>query len=207
MIKEIPQYKNIYKRFGLLNRYYKITQFYSFLKAIAYKGGLTILLFVGFLAIINYFFVDIDYLLNIFVTAFSSNTTFGIFLVSETFLGLIPPEIFIAWSAKSSTPWLFLFTLATISYIAGIISYFIGRSLFTIPKLNNYIKNKISNHIVNLKKWGGFFVVLGALTPLPHSVISMTSGLIGYNFKYYVLWALFRYLRFVVYGLIIFQVF
>lgn len=198
---------NTTKRFVLLNRYYKITRFYSFLKDTAYKGGSAIVIFILLLLGLEFFLLDINSLLNNLVETYSPQIIFSVFLTSESILGIIPPEIFIAWASKSVTPWLFLFMLATISYIGGIISYFIGSRLFLIPGIKNHIENKIAKHIVNLRKWGGFFVVLGAISPIPHSMVSLASGLIKYNFRQYLLWSLFRYVRFVIYALIIFQVF
>ncbi len=198
---------NLSKRLVLLNRYYKITKFYAFLKDTAFKGGTVIVLFVLLLVSLELFVLDFNSLLNTLVATFSSQIVFLFFLVSETILGVIPPEAFIAWASKSATPWLFLFVLATISYIGGIFSYFIGNRLFLIPSVKNHIENKIAKHIVNLRKWGGFFVVLGAISPIPHSLVSLASGLIKYNFKQYLLWSLFRYARFAIYALIIFQVF
>jgi len=190
-----------------LHRYYRITRFYTFLKDTAYKGGLTILLFVGILAVLEYFFIDINSLLNSLVETYSPQIVLSFFLFSETVLGLLPPEIFIAWSAKSATPWLFLLLLATASYIGGIIAYFPGKLLYSIPAIKFYLENKIARHILNLRKWGGFFVVVGALLPIPHSVVSLASGLIKYNFRSYLLWALFRYLRFGIYALVIFKIY
>jgi membrane protein DedA with SNARE-associated domain len=69
------------------------------------------------------------------------------------------------------------------------------------------MENKIAKHIANLRKWGGFFVFVGAMLPVPHSVISLASGLIKYNFKSYLLWALFRFARFAMYAAVIFQIF
>ena len=146
-------------------------------------------------------------MLNQLVATYSSKFIFSLFLVSEIILGIIPPEFFIAWASRSFNPWLFLFVLATISYVGGIISYFIGNRLFLVPTIKNHIQNKIEKHIVNLRKWGGFFVLLGAISPIPHSIVSLASGLIKYNFKHYLMWSLFRYARFVIYGLIIFKVF
>ena len=194
------------KRLVLLNRYYKITKFYPFLKDTAFKGGAVLVAFVVLLLVLEYFFLDIDSLLNMLVATYSSQAVLSIFLASETFFGIIPPEVFIAWASKLATPWLFLFGLATISYVGGIISYLIGTRLFLIPAIKNHIENKIATHIVNLRKWGGFFVLLGAMSPIPHSLVSLASGLIKYNFKRYLLWALFRYARFVLYALIIFNV-
>ncbi len=195
------------KRLVLLNRYYKITKFYSFLKNTAFKGGSVILIFVLILLGLEIFLLDFNVLLNNLVATYSPKVLFIIFLISETFLGTIPPELFIAWASKSSTPWLFLFILATLSYIGGVISYSIGNRLFLIPPIKNYIENKVAKHITNLRKWGGIFVLLGAVSPIPHSMVSLASGLIKYSFKKYLMWALFRYLRFIIYALIIFQVF
>lgn len=202
----IPNY-SLTKRLVLLNRYYKITKFYSFLKDTAFKGGSVIVIFVLLLVGLELFVLDINSLLNNLVATYSAKIVFSFFLASETILGLIPPEIFIAWASKSGTPWLFLFVLATISYIGGIISYFIGTRLFLISAIKKHIENRIAKHIVNLRKWGGFFVLLGAISPIPHSLVSLASGLIKYNFKQYLLWSLFRFVRFVAYALIIFQVF
>ncbi len=195
------------KRLALLNRYYKITGFYSFLKETAIKGGLVILLFVAILVGLELFLLDFNSLLNQFVASFDSGVVFGFFLLSETVLGLVPPEIFIAWASKSATPWFFLFILASMSYLGGIIAYFCGGRLFLIPAVKNHIENKIAKHISNLRKWGGLFVFIGAMLPLPHSVVSMACGLIKYDFKQYLLWALFRYVRFFLYALVIFKIF
>jgi len=153
------------------------------------------------------FVLDFKSLLNQLVVSYSSTFIFSFFLASEAVLGIIPPEVFIAWASKSANPWLFLFILATISYVGGIISYLIGNRLFLIPSIKNHIENKIAIHIVNLRKWGGLFVLLGAISPIPHSLVSLASGMIKYNFKYYLIWSLFRYARFVIYALVIFKVF
>ena len=191
----------------LLNRYYQITKFYSFLKNTAFRGGAAVIVFVLLLVVLELFVLDFNSLLNHLVATYSATFIFSFFLASETILGIIPPEVFIAWSSKSASPWLFLFILATISYAGGIISYFIGNRLFLIPNIKNHIENKIEKHIVNLRKWGGLFVLLGAISPIPHSLVSLASGIIKYNFKYYLMWSLFRYARFVIYALVIFKVF
>ena len=191
----------------LLNRYYQITKFYSFLKNTAFKGGAAVIVFVLLLVGLELFVLDFNFLLNHLVATYSSTFIFSFFLASETILGIIPPEVFIAWSSKSANPWLFLFVLATISYAGGIISYFIGNRLFLIPSIKNHIENKIEKYIVNLRKWGGLFVLLGAISPIPHSIVSLASGLIKYNFKHYLMWSLFRYARFIIYALVIFKVF
>lgn len=196
-----------YKKLTVLNRYYRITKFYGFLKDTAIKGGIIIALFVAVLLALEYFFLDFNSLLNTLVESFSAGSIFAVFLISETVLGLLPPEIFIAWSSKSVTPWLFLFIIASLSYIGGVIAYFVGNQLNRIPSIRNHIEHKIATHINNLRKWGGFFVLVGAMLPLPHSMVSLACGLIKYDLKNYLAWAIFRYLRFGLYALVIFRVF
>ena len=195
------------RRLSILNRYYRITRFYPFLKNTAYKGATVASIFVLLLVSLEIFFLDFNLILNNLVDTYSPKIIYSVFLLSETFLGLVPPEMFIAWASKLEIPWLTLFILATLSYIGGVISYFLGTRLFLIPSVKNHIENKIKRHIVNLRKWGGIFVFLGAVSPVPHSVVSLTSGLIGYNFKSYLLWSLFRYMRFIIYALLIFGIF
>jgi len=162
---------------------------------------------VGIVLILEYYFLDINALLETLVSTFSPLMIFLVFAVSESFLGLLPPEIFIAWSAKSQWPWIFLMVLASLSYLGGIVSYYIGMLLHRIPQIKTYTEVKIARHISNLRKWGGVLVFVGAMLPIPHSVVGIACGLIKYDFKYYLVWALFRYVRFIIYAFVIFKVF
>ena len=198
--------KNNLRRWSLAHRYYKITRFYSFLKNTAYQAFFMIVIFVLLLMAVNYFITDINLLLNNIFETYSPKIIVLSFFISESILGLIPPEIFILWSSKSDSPILFLFALASASYLGGIVSYFIGMRISLMPAVRKHIERKIKQHIINLRKWGGVFIVLGAISPIPHSIVSIGAGLINYKFKYYLLWSLFRYMRFVVYFLIILQV-
>lgn len=191
-------------KLAILNRYYKITNFYDFLKSTSIKGAITIAVVVVLFIILDYFWLDTDAILNGLVTNYSPIFIVSIFFASETILGLLPPEIFIAWASKMGNPVLYLFILASLSYLGGITAYFIGMLVAKIPSIQNRLENKIGVHIKNLRKWGGFFVVIGALLPLPHAIVSFACGLINYNFSQYALWALFRFLRFAIYGWIIF---
>jgi membrane protein YqaA with SNARE-associated domain len=180
--------------------------FYKFLKDLAIKGGVLIIIFVGMLLVLEYFFLDFNSLLNSLFVAFSPKIVFLTFLISETIFGLLPPEVFIAWSAKSVTPWLFLSILASMSYLGGTLAFLMGRQLARVGSVKRFLEKRMTKHIVSLRKWGGFFVFLGAMLPLPHSIISLASGLINYPLKSYLFWALFRYLRFLLYALVIFRI-
>jgi len=198
----IPRKRGV--RLPALHRYYKITQFYDFLKSTAIRGGIAVLIFVAILVGLEYFVLDFNAILNTMVDTYPPIAILSFFLASETILGIVPPEVFIAWASKTYSPWLFIFILASLSYLGGIIAYFIGNRLHNIPKVKIYLEIKVAKHIDNLRKWGNIFVVLGAVSPIPHSMVSLACGLIKYNFSQYLLWSLFRYLRFGVYAYLIF---
>ena len=193
------------KRITALNRYYKITKFYDFLKKTAINGGITIAVFLIVFVALDYYLLDTQAILESLVNSYSPQFILSIFFISETILGLFPPEIFIAWSSKMANPWFYLSLLGLLSYLGGVCAYGLGHLTFKIPSVKNYIEDKIAIHINNLKKWGGLFVLVGALLPIPHSIVSFACGLVKYKFTHYIMWALFRFLRFLVYGFAIFN--
>ncbi|MGY0427320.1 MAG: YqaA family protein, partial [Polaribacter sp.] len=125
---------------------------------------------------------------------------------SETLLGLIPPEIFIAWTKKTPDPVLNLAILATLSYAGGLLAYFIGKMALKIKAVQLYLEVKMEKHLKNTSKWGGFLIIVGALLPLPFSISCMAAGMIKYPFKNVMLFGLFRFVRFTIYALMIFQI-
>ncbi|MBN2744433.1 membrane protein YqaA with SNARE-associated domain [Breznakibacter xylanolyticus] len=189
-----------------LNRYYRITRFYEFLTNLSIKGGITIAVVVSLFVLLELFVIDTRALLDSLVENYSEKVILSTFLLSETLMGLLPPEIFIAWSSKMSSPWFYLFLLSSASYIGGFFAFMLGRLVYQIPPVRDSLEIKLAGHIKNLRKWGGLFVFVGAMLPLPHSLVSMACGLIKYDLKYYLLWALFRFLRFYIYALVIFSV-
>ena len=157
-MKDILKYN--LRRWSLVHRYYKITRFYSFLKSTAYQASFIIIIFVLLLLLVNFFIIDINLLINHIIEIYSPEIVILFFLISESILGLIPPEIFILWSSKSASPFLFLFALATASYIGGVVSYFIGMCISLMPAVRKHIELKIKQHIINLRKWGGLFIAV-----------------------------------------------
>lgn len=121
-------------------------------------------------------------------------------------LGLIPPEIFIAWSGKMPSPWSYLSVLAVLSYAGGLLSYWIGQMITKIPSVHKYLEVKMEKQLKNSRKWGGFLIIVGALLPLPFSISCIAAGIINFPFKNVVVYGSLRLLRFVIYGLIIFNV-
>jgi membrane protein YqaA with SNARE-associated domain len=192
-------------RWKLLHQYYSYTGFYSFIGDGLKKAALPTAIIVGILLYVNYEVIKINDLLIVLTQNYSDFAIFSVFFASESLLGLIPPDIFIAWTNNTDSPILYLSILAILSYLGGVVSYIIGKAMLLIPSFQNYMEVKMSKHIINMRKWGGFLIAVGALLPLPFSIAAMAAGMINFNFKNFLLFALLRFLRFIIYGFAIYQ--
>lgn len=136
------------------------------------------------------------------------SVVYFIFLASEVIFGIIPPEFFMIWSLRSEVLFNYInniVALSAISYIAGIIGFGIGAYLkntrfYRIMKIRVF--GKFEKHLNN---YGGFLVIVASLTPLPFSGIAMLVGSVHYSFKKYMWFSLFRFLRFLAYGIVIWE--
>lgn len=203
MLQEKPKKKS---RLQLLHQYYSYTGFYGFLGSSLLKAIPLIILFVAGLLSIHFFIIDVNVLLNKVTETFPAFGILTVFFISESILGLIPPELFIAWSSKSATPVFHLSMLAVLSYAGGIVSYYIGKAITKIPSVHEYLEIKMAKNIRNTRKWGGFLIVVGALLPIPYSLTTMTAGIIKYPLNSLLLFGLLRFVRFYIYALAIFNI-
>lgn len=204
-MKRKSKYKSSKSRLRLLHQYYSYTGFYSYIwnnikKSIPF--ALTVILFLYSLSQ----FVEINTLLSHITNSFSIFGIMFTFFISEAFLGILPPEFFIAWSATLSNQWLYLGVLSVLSYFGGLLSYVIGAMITKIPAVDTWLQSKIKSQLEKLKKWGGLLIVVGALLPLPFSISCMAAGIIKFPFKSVMIYGSLRFLRFFVYALIIFNV-
>lgn len=193
-------------KWSQLNAYYKRTGFYDYLWSNTKKALPPILVFIAVLVFVNYYVININELLVMLTKNYSDTTIFTVFFISECILGLLPPDIFIAWTNNTSTPILYLSILSVLSFLGGVISYLYGRALLYIPSVKEYMEVKASTHIKNMRLWGGFLIAVGALLPLPFAVACFAAGMIRYNFASFMLFALLRFLRYVIYGYAIFSI-
>lgn len=196
---------NSIQRLLVLNRYYRITKFYIFLKSLSIKTGILLGSLVSAFILLDFYLLDLEGIISFIAREYSGWFLYMMLFVSEAIIGLLPPELFIAWSSKTDHRWLNLIGLATMSYAGGVMAYYIGKSIYLIPSVKNYVEIKMNRNIRNLKRWGGVFVFAGAMLPLPHSLVSLACGIINYKIKYYLFWALFRYVRFFLYALLIYS--
>jgi len=192
-------------RLQLLHQYYVYTGFYTFLKDALKKALPPILLVVAAIVGIHFFVIDLNTALQYVIDNYSNIFVLTLFFVSESILGIIPPELFIAWSDKTSNPIFYLSLIAILSYAGGAVSYFTGRAALQIPSIHNYLEVKMERHLKNARKWGGFLILVGALLPLPFAVASLAAGMIRFKFKYWALFGLARFVRYAIYGAAIFS--
>lgn len=205
-MKEKSKAKSGKSRLHLLHQYYSYTGFYEFVWETIKKVSPYILAFlIGVFVLNKYFNINQGLIHLTEILPVSGVLIF--FFLSETLLGLIPPEIFIAWSGKMDTPWLYLCVLALLSYFGGLLSYWIGIGITKIATVHNYLEQKMEKQLKNSKKWGGFLILVGALLPLPFSISCLAAGIIEFPFKNVMLYGSLRLLRFLIYGLVIFHVF
>jgi membrane protein YqaA with SNARE-associated domain len=169
------------------------------------KAAIPIVFFVAAIFAIHFFVMDINDILLYVTENFHPIGVLAVFFASESILGLIPPEIFIAWAGKSvDYQWYYLIILSILSYSGGIISYFVGRGFASIPSVFVYLEVKMSKHIKNMRKWGGLLIIAGAILPLPFAISSMAAGIIKFPFGSFLLFGLLRLFRIGIYGLVIF---
>ena len=189
-----------------LHVYYGRTGFYLFVWESLKRAFFPIVLVVLALFLFNKYVYDVNEGLETITETFSRIGILTTFFISETLLGLVPPEMFIAWTKKTPEPILNLSILATLSYFGGLLSYFLGKMTLKIPAVKKYLEVKMAANLKNTKKWGGFLILVGALLPLPFSIACLAAGMIKYPFKNVVVFGVFRFLRFAVYGWAIFKV-
>ncbi len=192
-------------KFKRAHLYYKYTGFYSFVGHSLKKAIIPIILVIVALIVLDLYVIDFSNVFTYVTETYAPLNILFVFLASESLFGLVPPEIFIAWSDKMPQPMLYLTILASLSYLGGIISYFIGKWILRIPRVYDYVEVKMKKHLKQIQKWGGFLIVVGALLPIPYSMTSMAAGTINYKFRNYLLFGLLRFVRFYLYAIAIFS--
>lgn len=131
-----------------------------------------------------------------------------LYCFSEFFFGIIPPEFFMIWAINKDSLahyFLNLAFFAGVSYLMGYLTFLIGRYFHKRPTFRYFRKTMLKEWWPQLKKYGLFLIIVAALTPIPWSAVSLLVGSAGYPSMRYLKYALFRLLRFGIYGYIIYQ--
>ena len=201
MPKRIPQFLKAYHQ--LLLR----TGGYTFLRSNLLKLGASILIILGLFYLIDGYIINIDDAMAWVTEILSPAGLISVFFFSEVSFGFITPELLIVWADETLKPNWMLALLATLSYTAGIASYFIGRFWSTRKIVRERILERNATTMDQLRRFGGLLIILAALTPLPYPIVCQLSGMNKYPFKYFVWITLVRFLRFGLYGVLLFSAF
>lgn len=130
---------------------------------------------------------------------------YGVYTLSEIVFGLLPPELFMMiWVLDNIDVTGYIINLSiltVISYGAGVLGYYIGKNFSKTDFYQNRIREKyLKQYERNLKKFGGYLVFVGAVTPVPFSAMCMLAGSINMNLRIFLIICISRVLRFGVYG-------
>ena len=174
------------------------------------KNVLLILLVYAFIIflvfLIGKYLVDFNGFFNAFIERLSDQFVILLFFVSESFMGMIPVDLFVIWAQKFEHPMPYLALLGILSYAGGVISYGIGLWISSRPKIKLFTERRLKNYIGFIRKWGGAFIVIAALFPFtPFSLVVIAITMLKYPFRLFLLFALTRLVRFVLQGIFFFD--
>ncbi len=131
---------------------------------------------------------------------------YGLYALSEFLFGIIPPEFFMVWARGFGDPLRYagiVFFLAVLSYVAGVTGYFIGRWLGHTDAFRRLEERRLAKVIPLVRRFGLYLVIIAALTPVPFSATCMVAGSVRLSFRRFLLFAAMRFLRFALYGWIV----
>ncbi len=189
-------YYRFYKKSGLLSFLYS-----NILKVLA------IIAAIGVIAwLIDTYVIKIESIPQFIIDNFDTEIVLLFFLLTESVMGLIPPDLFILWvSGFKDTFYLWVGILGVISYFGGFNAYFIGSLIKKLPKINTWAEKMYAEHLDKIKKWGDIFIIISALLPLPYAIVCSLTGVIKYPKRRLAVIGLFRIARFYIYAPIILQ--
>ncbi|OEK00879.1 hypothetical protein BFP97_04855 [Roseivirga sp. 4D4] len=185
---------------------HKNKDFYNYFSQNLIKGFIYLLVLIGLIIVFKSTFKS-QYDMIEHAVSDSYYLMFFIFLISEFFVGILPPELFMIWS--SDDPWHYYATAVTtmtmVSLFAGWLNYRIGLKLGEKEFFMNFVKKRLrfKKYQQRYEQYGSGLIIVSALTPLPFALVSMLTGTLAYPQKKYLMFASFRIIRFVVYGIIV----
>jgi membrane protein DedA with SNARE-associated domain len=133
---------------------------------------------------------------------------FLIYTLSEVLFGIIPPELFMIWATSYESLETYvsiLLGLMLISYAAGWFAFWVGKR-FRYSSWYRLLKRRyLRKYELYLQEYGSFLIVVAAITPLPFAGVCMLVGSVDYPVRKFLVYSLFRLLRYVVYASIIWE--
>ncbi len=128
-----------------------------------------------------------------------------IFVISEILVGILPPELFMIWSIDDpgQTYTIIIIVMAFLSIGAGWVNFAVGKVISTKRFFKRLFNKRLKKYQKRYDEYGAGFIIVAALTPIPYSLVSLITGSMDYPLKKYLIYSSFRILRFVVYGIVI----
>jgi membrane protein YqaA with SNARE-associated domain len=108
----------------------------------------------------------------------------------------IPPDVILApmTLAQPKLAWRYAFIATIASVLGGIVGYGIGALLFDTVGQWLFHLYGYGDRVAALKEtdatWGALVILVKGLTPIPFKLVTIVSGLLGYNFPLFVLLSL-----------------
>jgi membrane protein YqaA with SNARE-associated domain len=143
-----------------------------------------------------------DELLAVAEAIYETIGVFGllaVLFVTDTLISPLPPDVVLVVIANSELHqrWFSLIlSIGILSAIAGNVGWAIGYRFAQFPWANGWISNLRDKYARQIQRFDRWAIALGALTPLPFSVICITSGALGMRWKRVAPITLLRIVRF-----------
>lgn len=199
------QKRNIFISFNIYYRYYKSSGLYSFVLSNFIKVLIIIAIIVIVALLLNTFIIKISDIPQFLIKNFPMYIVLIFFFLSESFMGMIPPDIFILWVSDMPNFFLMVGLLGSISYFGGFAAYFLGVWIRHIPKVKIRVEKIYSSHIDKIKKWGSVFIIIAALFPIPYAIVCSLAGMMKFPVIRLTYLGIFRIARFFIYAALIIQ--
>ncbi len=177
-----------------------------------YVGRSVLLILLVYMLVVLVVFLTGKYLVDFnaffagIIEPLSDRFVILLFFISESVTGMIPVDLFVIWTQKFDSPMPWLALLGVLSYAGGVISYGIGLWISTRPRIKKFSERKLDRYMGFIHKWGGAFIIIAALLPFtPFSLVVIAVTLFRFPFRRFLLFALARLVRFVLQGIIFFD--
>jgi membrane protein DedA with SNARE-associated domain len=130
---------------------------------------------------------------------------FSIFTVSEIVFGIIPPVLFMStWKELVQVTLteyvIYMIILTVISFLCGVLGFYIGKYFSKTAFYKRIEEKYLLQYNKQLRRFGVFLVIVGALTPVPFSATCMLAGSVHTPFKDFIWACSTRVFYFLVYG-------
>lgn len=122
--------------------------------------------------------------------------------LADAFTLPIPPDlalVVVANSARSSD-WLWIvLLLGSVSTLAGVVAYAVGKRLTRVAAIGRIRELVRGKHFAAVRRYGHLGVAAGAVTPIPFSITCYAAGALGLSFWAFCAVCALRIPRFFVY--------